>query len=784
MSSLRFGGLFVGAVALVSVASAQGSQTGNLVGLGGFGTRLYSFDAGSPGTILDTVDVQGLAPGDFLVGIDFRPSTGALYGVARSSRVYLIEPDTGAAAVVGGSPFATPLNGRAFGVDFNPVPDRIRIVSNAEQNLRAHPDTGALAAVDTSLSYAAGDPGFGVDPAIISVAYTQNFAGSTATTLYAIDAKRDVLVTIGGLAGLPSPNGGQLFTVGALTLNTSSLSGFDISPFGGAFIALNTAGGGGSKIYSLNLATGAPTLLGTVGGGVRIRDIAVRPPNQPRMFAVAQGNRLVSFRPGRPDVLLADLALNGLQPGESVVGLDFRPATGGLLALGDSSRLYNVSVTTGIATAIGALPFAPALAGTSFGMDFNPTVDRVRVVSSSEQNLRLHPVTGAVAATDTPLAYVSGDAGFGVDPSVVGSAYTRNFSGSTSTTLYAIDAERDVLVTQGSLNSSPVSPNSGQLFTVGALNVDASNESGFDISSFGGAFVTATAPGASTSQLYSVNLATGASTLIGTIASSPVGALAIEQPDVERAYALTTANQLVSFNVGDPSTALATTQIRGLEPGESVLGIDFRPATGVLTAVGSSNRLYSIDRVSGAATAIGASPFAALSGFEFGVDFNPAVDRLRVISDAEQNLRLDPNAGTLAATDAPLAYAAGDTNFGADPQAVAAAYDRNFAGTTQTTLFAIDSALDVLVTQGSLNGSPTSPNTGSLFTVGALGFDTSDLAGFDISAFGGGFAALTAPSASSSSLYLVNLTTGAATAVGTIGASTTVRDLALMPAGL
>lgn len=772
---------FAASAALAVTALAQ---QGNLVALNGLGTRLYSFDAGAPGTLLNSVDVQGLALGDFLVGIDFRPSTGGLYGVARSSRVYLIDPHTGAATAIGAGSFATPLAGRTFGVDFNPVPDRIRIVSNAEQNLRAHPDTGAIAGVDTPLAYVAGDLSFGADPALISVAYSQNFAGTTSTTLYGLDSRQNTLVMVGGSNGVPSPNGGQLTTVGALNLNISALAGFDISSYGGAFVALNVAGAG-TRIYSLNLATAASTLLGTVAGGVRVRDIAVRPASSPRAFAIAGGNRLVSFVLGRPDSLVSDAGVSGLALGESIVALDFRPATGSLYGLGDTSRLYEINVNTAIATPLGAGLFTPALGGQNFGLDFNPTVDRIRLISDAEQNLRLHPVTGAVVAIDGALAYASGDAGFGIDPAVVGSAYTRSFAGSTSTTLYGIDAARDVLVSQGSLGSAPVSPNSGQLFTVGALGVDASAIAGFDISVYGGAFATSTAPGASSSQLYVVNLASGAATLVGTIATGPVRALAIAQPDIELAYALTADNQLASFHLGAPSSVLATVPISGLVAGETVLGIDFRPATAGMIALGSSNRLYRVNRSTGVATAIGMNALVTpLSGVEFGVDFNPAVDRLRVTSDAEQNLRLDPNTGAVAATDGVLAYAAGDAGFGLDPRSVAAAYDRNFAGTTQTTLYALDSDRDVLLTQGSLNGSPTSPNSGALFTVGALGFDATDLAGFDISALGGAYAALQAAGASGSTLVIVNLTTGAVTQVGAIGAGLAVRDLALLPAGL
>src|SRR4030095_15839230 len=110
--------------------------------------------------------------------------------------------------------------------------------------------------------------------------------------------------------------------------------------------------------------------------------------------------------------------------------------------------------------------------------------------------------------------------------------------------------------------------------------------------------------------------------------------------------------------------------------GENVLGIDFRPATGELYGLGSTSRLYRIDIANGAAVQVGAGPFSPLlSGTDFGFDFNPQSDRIRVVSDAEQNLRLNPD--TLATfVDAALNPAG---------NVVAAAYTNNFAGAVSTT---------------------------------------------------------------------------------------------------
>jgi hypothetical protein len=114
------------------------------------------------------------------------------------------------------------------------------------------------------------------------------------------------------------------------------------------------------------------------------------------------------------------------------------------------------------------------------------------------------------------------------------------------------------------------------------------------------------------------------------------------------------------------------------------------------------------------------------------------------------------------------------------PRLVGAAYTNSVAGATTTTNYAIDAGLDVLVTQGSVGGTPVSPNTGRLFTVGRLGVDASDVVGFDITPAGRAFAALTRPGESTSALYSIDLTTGAARSLGTLGGGQSIRGLTVL----
>lgn len=236
------------------------------------------------------------------------------------------------------------------------------------------------------------------------------------------------------------------------------------------------------------------------------------------VFAVTTGNRLLRFDEATPGSIQTQSQITGLQSGESVLGIDFRPATGQLYALGSTSRVYTIDPATGAATEVGSGPFTPALSGSEFGMDFNPVVDRIRVVSDTGQNLRLHPDTGAVAAVDAALNYASGDPNFGTAPNVVGAAYTNNVAGATSTLLHDIDSALDIVATQNP-------PNSGTLNTVGSLTVDTMDFVGLDIFTDGAgdrAFAAINLPSQSVSRLYAINLATGAAGFRGVIGSAEV----------------------------------------------------------------------------------------------------------------------------------------------------------------------------------------------------------------------------------------------------------------------
>jgi hypothetical protein len=237
------------------------------------------------------------------------------------------------------------------------------------------------------------------------------------------------------------------------------------------------------------------------------------------------------------------------------------------------------------------------------------------------------------------------------------------------------------------------------------------------------------------------------------------------------AYALTTDNQIVTFDTATPGTTTASVPVSGTG-GETLLSLDIRPRDGKIYALGDAGSLFTVNPTTGVATL---ATTGDVTGFPtsttaFGTDFNPTVDRLRVINDLDVNLRVNVDTA-LTTNDTTLSYAFADANVAVNPNAVASGYTNNYFDSTTTTLYNIDSNLDILVRQAP-------PNLGTLNTVGPLGVDTNFLVGFDIQeASNTAFAALNV--AGQSRLYTINLTTGTATLVGNFGSGVAVKGLAV-----
>ncbi|MEG2900158.1 MAG: DUF4394 domain-containing protein, partial [Massilia sp.] len=242
--------------------------------------------------------------------------------------------------------------------------------------------------------------------------------------------------------------------------------------------------------------------------------------------------------------------------------------------------------------------------------------------------------------------------------------------------------------------------------------------------------------------------------------------------------ALTVSNRLISFDRAAPATIRTNVLVTGLQSGENLVGIDMRPADGMLYGVGSTGRLYTLDPTTGAATnksrlaadaADTTDAFTALAGTNFGVDFNPMADRLRIVSNTGQSLRINVDTGATT-TD-------GSINGGAANTAISAsAYTNSFAGTGSTTLFGIDAVNNTLYTQNP-------PNNGTLANPVPLGIVAGAVNGFDIDARTNmGYMVATVGGARN--LYGVNLaaTTAPTTLVGALGVTEDIRGIALRAA--
>jgi hypothetical protein len=239
------------------------------------------------------------------------------------------------------------------------------------------------------------------------------------------------------------------------------------------------------------------------------------------------GVNLIRFDSATPGTITTIGALSGMVSGHAVRAIDFRPADGKLYAVSNSTitstaaQLYTVNLSTGALTPVGSgfsFAFDP---GTRISMDFNPVVDRLRVVSGNTDNVRINPNDGSLAGADTDLSF-DPDSGLSGTPFVADIAYNNNVVGATQTTLFTYEYLKDAILTIGSPNGSPTSPNSGLIFdslaTSGTGIIASSASLGFDISGASGiGYINAedALETETTDFLYTVNLTDGALTKIG-----------------------------------------------------------------------------------------------------------------------------------------------------------------------------------------------------------------------------------------------------------------------------
>jgi Domain of unknown function (DUF4394) len=246
------------ALALSILACTAGAKAEALVGVSA-DNQIASFDSSNVSAAAFSA-LTGLSPGETLVAIDLRPSNNTIYGLSSASRLYTINPNTGATTLVAAlsNAFVSPV--KSYGIDFNPVADRgtgasLRVVSTSGDNYAVNVVTGA---VTVATSVAAGFSG---------VAYSNsnpNQAAAPATTqLYYLNSELDTLAI--ATTGFNNP---VIASIGPLGVNITNFNGFELLSSGSAFAAGITSTSTFSHLFSVNLTSGQAQSIGQFGASL------------------------------------------------------------------------------------------------------------------------------------------------------------------------------------------------------------------------------------------------------------------------------------------------------------------------------------------------------------------------------------------------------------------------------------------------------------------------------------------------------------------------------------
>jgi hypothetical protein len=233
--------------------------------------------------------------------------------------------------------------------------------------------------------------------------------------------------------------------------------------------------------------------------------LACSPAQAATVFGVDGNDNLVSFNSASPETFTRSIRITGAS---GILGLDFRPINNVLYGLGSDRVIYTINTITGVATAVsGVLNLGPL--SSQFAFDFNPTIDRLRIITNANNNFVFNPNDGSLT-TATDVFYAAGDANQGQNPTINAVAYTSaNFGDPVSASqLYGIDTDLDVL--------TRVANSAGTLNTVGSLGVDVGSRDSFDIAGNDAFAIDGR-------NFYRVNLNTGALSLIGRTDESLFG---------------------------------------------------------------------------------------------------------------------------------------------------------------------------------------------------------------------------------------------------------------------
>lgn len=267
------------AACLVAAAAALGACQKNHSAYALTATgSLLQFNTSKPGTIVAEATITGLAAGESLVQIDYRPADHLLYGLTSDNKLATVDPNTGAVNVYSGQFTNLVLSNPVMSWD--PVNDNARIIT-AQYNMRVAQD-GTLTFSGSPIGFDSHDTNNHKNPQLVAIAYSNHVASAGNTTLYGLDLTTQSLVYVGDKnVGPPgAADSGILHTVGklssAFTFNANA--GFNIEVANGTGFAVLQQSGTGATLYTIDLPSGGAASVGAIGDSNRsIISLAIVP---------------------------------------------------------------------------------------------------------------------------------------------------------------------------------------------------------------------------------------------------------------------------------------------------------------------------------------------------------------------------------------------------------------------------------------------------------------------------------------------------------------------------
>ncbi|GEP42241.1 hypothetical protein BGE01nite_15320 [Brevifollis gellanilyticus] len=542
------------------------------------------------------------------------------------------------------------------------------------------------------------------------------------------------------------------------------------------------------------------------------------------IYVLTDTGALATATLSAPGTTSTPIAITGIAAGETLVGIDVRPQNSALYGVGvdpvaETVQIYHITPQTGAAVAVGTPFFYTLVDGVTkvdlppagWDIDFNPAVDRLRLVAGS-LNLRANPNNGTPVDGNAGMPGNNADGSFnGFSTVASATAYTNNQPNNGNiTTQYTLDAATNALYIQNPPNNGTLT--NQLIITVAGSPLDFTSVSGFDIepgvNAAGSAMAVSSGVGyavltaASTSNLYQIDLTTGAATVIANFA--PRSFTIRHRLPVSIALN-DTGTSLVRFSPLNPSTTTSVA-LSGITSGEVIVGVDMRPATGQFYALGidttlNTGSLYLLDPQTGALATVGVAGQVAFvdamgmavplppASVGYDIDFNPTVDRVRVVSGSGLNFRVRPDTGAAVDGNAVTGGTNTDGSINGPTTGVnGTAYTNSFGGATATTQYTLDAVTNSLYIQNppnngtQTNGLPVTLAGSTLDFASPVGFDilgSVTVATSNIAATGDGFFVTSV--GATGGVYRINLATGAATLLGTPGVNLSSFSIISMP---